>query len=270
MVENCNAMIGGLRTHYLQQGDGPVFVLLHGQLPGSSAEVEFGRTVDAMARAGFAVFAPDLAGFGETDNPADYAIEVRISHVKAFLAFTGAERYALWGSSMGSYIGALIAREDPRVSHLVMGPASVLPPPAVSPPPPGTPNMAEVVQAYKPSLENARNLLNHVLVDKALVTDELVRLFFEASRGKNEEAEHARRAVGRPRPIYNDLASLKTPTLMLWGADDPVATPERALGLFAGIPNAELHVLHRCGHWPQHDRSERAHHLAADFLRSPR
>src|SRR5215831_2579488 len=102
MAEKRFATIDGLRTHYLQAGSGPPLFMLHGQLPGSSAEVEFAPVIDAFAREGYAVFAPDLAGFGLTDNPADFAIEARIAHARAFIAFTGLSPRAIWGSSMGT------------------------------------------------------------------------------------------------------------------------------------------------------------------------
>ena len=92
MAEQRFATIGGLRTHYLQAGSGPALFMLHGQLPGSSAEVEFGGNIDRFAAAGYTVYAPDLAGFGLTDNPPDFAIEARIAHVEAFIAFTGRRR----------------------------------------------------------------------------------------------------------------------------------------------------------------------------------
>jgi len=51
--------------------------------------------------------------------------------------------------------------------------------------------------------------------------------------------------------------------------NDPASTPERALLLMAGMPHAELHLLHRCGHWPQRDQPARTRHLVNDFLRAP-
>ena len=58
----------------------------------------------------------DLAGFGLTDNPADFSIEARIAHVQSFIAFTGSVPRAIWGSSMGTYIGCVIALRDPKIA----------------------------------------------------------------------------------------------------------------------------------------------------------
>ena len=271
MAEQRFATVGGLRTHYLQAGPGdgraPAIFMLHGQLPGSSAEVEFGDAIDHFAAAGYAVYAPDLAGFGLTDNPADFAIEARIAHVEAFIAFTGAAPRALWGSSMGTYIGCAIALHDARVERLVITPSSILPPPGAAPRSAAGEKLGHDIHGYTPSLDAARALLGQVLVSHP-PSDALAQLFYAMSTGKNEEAERQRRAAGRPRAIYAELGALTARSLVLWGYGDVAATPERGLALFGHLPRAELHMLHRCGHWPQHDQPERTHRLVGDFLRA--
>lgn len=267
MAERRFASVGGLRTHYLQAGNGPALFMLHGQLPGSSAEVEFGGNIDVFAAAGYAVYAPDLAGFGLTDNPQDFTIEARIAHVEAFIAFTGLAPRAIWGSSMGTYIGCAVAKRDPRVERLVITPSSVLPPPGTVPRSAAGEKLFHAIHGFKPSLDAARTVLSQVLVSHP-PSDALVQLFHQMSTGKNEEAERQRRAAGRPRAIHGELRDLRASSLVLWGNDDVSVPAERGLLLFAGLPRAEFHVLHRCGHWPQHDQPERTHRLVGDFLRA--
>jgi pimeloyl-ACP methyl ester carboxylesterase len=267
MAEKRFANVGGLKTHYLHAGSGPALFMLHGQLPGSSAEVEFGGNIDHFAAAGYSVFAPDLAGFGLTDNPLDFSIEARIAHVEAFIASTGLAPRAIWGSSMGTYIGCSIAQRDLRVERLVITPSSVLPPPAKAPRSEAGEKFGHDIHAYKPSLEAARGLLSRVLVSHP-PSDALVQLFYQMSTGKNEEAERGRRAAGRPRALYGELHDLTASSLVLWGHDDISVPGERGLSLFDGMPRAEFHMLHHCGHWPQHDQPERTHRLVGDFLRA--
>lgn len=270
MAEQRFATVGGLRTHYLQAGptDGraPAIFMLHGQLPGSSAEVEFGGNIDHFGAAGYAVFAPDLAGFGLTDNPADFTIEARIAHVQSFIAFTGAVPRAIWGSSMGTYIGCLIALRDRRVERLVITPSSVLPPPGTAPRGAAGEKLFHTIHDYTPSVDAARALLSQVLISHP-PSDALVQLFYSMSTGKNQEAEKQRRAAGRPRAVHGELGALTASSLLLWGHDDLSVPGERGLLLFDGMPRAEFHMLHRCGHWPQHDQPERTHRLVGDFLR---
>jgi pimeloyl-ACP methyl ester carboxylesterase len=148
----------------------------------------------------------------------------------------------------------------------VITPSNVLPPPSAVPRSEAGEKIGQLIHAYTPSLEAARALLSRVLVDH-LPSETLVQLFFEMSTGKNVEAEQQRREAGRPPPIHHLLKDLSASSLVLWGQGDLSATSDRGLMLFAGMPRAELHMLHRCGHWPQHDQTERTHRLVGDFLR---
>jgi pimeloyl-ACP methyl ester carboxylesterase len=225
----------------------------------------WGANIDAIADAGYTVYALDEAGFGRTDNPRDFSIETRTAHVQGFLAAMGLERYTLWGHSDGSYIGCAIALQDPRVERLVLMASGSL-----SPHPPNEDKEAAAAAAafrdsYTPSIENARSTLLHSLVNKAAVTEELVRDFYEASTGKNVAAYQGR-IEARKRPIYDELKALRIPTLLLWGADDSGGAL-RGLLLFEKIPHAELHVFSDCAHWVQRDQTDRVHSLVLDFLR---
>src|SRR5207248_1933022 len=112
---------------------------------------------------------------------------------------------------------------------------------------------AEDRESYTPSVENARETLTHSIVNKAQLTEELIREFHEASTGKNAVAYQSRLAIPKPR-IYDDLHALKVPVLMLWGSSDS-GGPARGLALFEKIPGAELHIFSDCAHWVQRDQT---------------
>src|SRR5471032_1677971 len=65
-IVNHTVRANGIRQHYLDAGQGPVVVLLHG-FPETSFAWRF--QIPALA-ANFRVIAPDLRGYGETDKPA--------------------------------------------------------------------------------------------------------------------------------------------------------------------------------------------------------
>jgi len=261
--------VAGIRTRYWHAGSGPALFMLHGQLPGSCVATEWGDNVQRFADAGFSVYAPDLAGFGQTDNPPDYSIPARIAHAKAFIDHIAPERFSIWGSSMGTYKGCAIALEDPRVDKLVIMPSTILPPPlpegAVSVVPQRE-SVASMVRNVTPTLDLTRRVLNRVMSNKARITDELVRLFYENWKGKGEEAERERERIGRAPPLHRELHQLKNRALLLWGADESLA--ERSLLLQRCIPGSELHVLQGCAHWPQVDQAERTFEIVSAFLHS--
>src|SRR5436190_23296472 len=111
--------LDGLRTFYVKLGSGPPVVLIHGASPGASTLVAWKLNVEPLAAAGFTVYAYDQPGFGYTDNPRDYSLEYRVAHAKAFLEAMRLERFHVVGNSVGGYIAARIAVDDPRTRSFV-------------------------------------------------------------------------------------------------------------------------------------------------------
>ena len=64
--------VDGIRTHYLEAGEGPVVVLLHSGEFGGAAEISWEFTIPALAEK-YRVVAPDWLGFGRTDKVFDFA-----------------------------------------------------------------------------------------------------------------------------------------------------------------------------------------------------
>jgi 2-hydroxy-6-oxonona-2,4-dienedioate hydrolase len=256
----------GLKTFYVKVGSGFPVVLFHGAAPGASAEVNWQRNIEPLAAAGFAVYAYDQAGFGRTDNPADLSIEYRVRHAKAFIDTLKLDRYHVVGNSVGGYIAARLALEDPRVGRFVTTTSGTLAPKGSAESQALGQKHSEELREYEPSLENMRALTLGTLFRKELVTEKLVRARHEMSIGKNQEAARLRRGVKPPRALFEELPKLKTRTLLLWGAQDRGVSVERGLLLFELIPNAEFHLFDQCAHWVQWDQAERFNRLVVDFL----
>jgi 4,5:9,10-diseco-3-hydroxy-5,9,17-trioxoandrosta-1(10),2-diene-4-oate hydrolase len=54
--------------------------------------------------------------------------------------------------------------------------------------------------------------------------------------------------------------------LLLWGRDDRVTPLERALFMVQSLPNAELHVVSKCGHWVMIEHPQLFNRLCLEFL----
>jgi 2-hydroxy-6-oxonona-2,4-dienedioate hydrolase len=257
----------GLKTFYVKTGAGYPVVLFHGAAPGASAQVNWQLNIQPLAAAGFTVYAYDQAGYGRTDNPADLSIEYRVTHAKALINALKLERYHVLGNSVGGYIGARLALEDARVGKFATTTSGTLAPKGSAESAALGQKHSEELREYVPSLDNMRALTLGTLFRKELVTEELVRARYEMSIGKNDEAAERRRGAKPPRSVLEELPSLKTKTLLLWGAQDRGVSVERGLLLFQLIPNAEFHLFDQCAHWVQWDQADRFNRLVADFLR---
>ena len=108
----------GANMHYVDEGQGPPVVLLHGS-PGSSRDfLALGPALAARHR----VVAPDLPGFGASSHSVpDYSIRAHALYVLEMLETLGIERVHLLGFSMGGGVALEIYEQAPeRVASLTL------------------------------------------------------------------------------------------------------------------------------------------------------
>ena len=256
----------GLKTFVIQKGSGRPLLIVHGGAPGACARVNWGANIDFFADAGFAVYAYDQPGYGQTDLPEDYSLEYRVTHARAVVKELGLDRFSLMGNSQGSYIVARLGLEQPGVEKMVLVSSGTLAPRGGAESEAMSREHSERLAAYEPSLENMRAMSLQTLFDSSRVTEEFVRVRYEASTGRNYEANKLRRGTPTPRPVFEELKNLQVPTLLMWGAHDSGVALERSLLLFNAIPGAELHIFERAAHWVQWDQAERFNTIVRDFL----
>ena len=259
--------VDGIRTFYFKAGSGFPVLLIHGASPGACSMTSWQLNIKPLAEAGFCVYAFDQPGFGLTDNPEDHSIEFRVAHAKAFIDNLKLERVHVVGNSVGGYIAARLALEDERTGRFVTTTSGTLAPKGSAESQALAKKHGEELRGYEPTLENIRNLTLGTLFHRELVTDELVRLRYEMSTGKNHEAHQKRKNVPAPRSLENELKDMPTKSLLLWGKNDSGVTVERGFLLFDLIPNAEFHLFDRCAHWVQCDQAERFNNLVTNFLK---
>ncbi|MEW5686039.1 MAG: alpha/beta hydrolase [Pseudomonadota bacterium] len=261
--------VGDVRTHYHDVGAGPPVVLLHGSGPGVSAWENWGRVIPRLADT-HRVIAPDMAGFGLTEGPAGQPLDIKlwVAQLTELLDALDVGPAVLVGNSFGGGLSLATTFRDPsRVRGLVLM---------------GTPfgrfeQTAALHQGteYTPSLENMRAILGRFPHDPAIVTDEMVRTRYEMSLRHPDNA--ALRALMPEKPTdgqpvivrgapFERLATLTQPTLVLHGREDIVIPMEVAVDAARHIPDSELHLFGRCGHWVQLERPEAFVLLVRDFL----
>lgn len=258
---------GAFHTNLHDNGAGPPLLLIHGSGPGVSAWANWRLVMPALAQQR-RVLAPDMLGFGHTDRPAN--AEYNLSHwVEQLLELMDAlnlDRADIVGNSFGGALAlALAIRAPERVRRLVlMGSVGV--------PFEITPGL-DAVWGYEPSLQNMRQLMDLFAHDRALVTDELARLRYEASIQPGIQASFAamfpaprQRWVDALASREEDIRALPQHTLVLHGREDQVIPLSNSLTLAQWIPNSQLHVFGHCGHWTQIEHRQRFVRLVEDFL----
>jgi 2-hydroxy-6-oxonona-2,4-dienedioate hydrolase len=259
--------VDGLKTFYLKTGRGPAVLLVHGGSPGASSLVNWKHNIEALAGAGFTVYAYDQPGFGFTDNPEDFSMEYRVAHAKAFAEVAGLDRFYVIGNSQGGYIAARLALEHMGAGAFITTTTGSLAPKGSAESQALAKKHGEELREYTPSMENMRKLTLGTVFNGELVTEEAVRERYEMSTGKNFEAQKMREAAPPAKPIREDLCRLKMKSLLLWGNNDRGVSVERGILLFQLIPGAEFHLFDNCAHWVQWDQAAGFNRIVTDFLK---
>ena len=263
---------GEYRIHYHEAGSGPALVLLHGSGPGVSGWSNFRGNFPVFAGE-FRTVVMDMPGFGRSERPEfDRAYpKVAADAAARLMDGLGIDKAHLLGNSMGGYAALEFALAYPeKVDRLVlMGPGglavNVLGPEQSE----GARRLGEFMMA--PSKKAMEAWVDTMVANKAVVDDQLIeeRLANAMAPGALESAMAIFSSLGQypdPVPMYARLKGIKAPTLVTWGRDDRMLPVEGALMGFRQLPNAELHIFSRCGHWAQVERKEEFERIVSEFL----
>lgn len=271
--------VNGLKTHYVEAGDGEPLILVHGGGPGASAEHGFRQNIPAFAQH-FRVYALDLIGYGFSDKPAiAYWEQPMAEQLAGFIDTLCLDKVRLLGNSMGAYVTAKYALDHPdRVVRLLFVSSATIAT-AMGIPRTETEGMkAMVAMRDEVTAEKMRRFLEALCQDRAGITDELVE-----SRVKMAQlpgAQEAQRSHGAIRArlrtdpnlrqifdLTNRLPKVTIPMCLVWGREDRFAPVDQAYALQKLLPNlTELHVLEHSGHQCQNDEVEGFNAIALKFF----
>lgn len=262
-----SVLAAGLRTNYLEAGQGDPVILIHGSGPGVTAYANWRLSVPVLAQK-FRVLAPDIAGFGYTERKPDqvYDLDFWVSHLIAFMDAVGVAKAYFVGNSFGGALTlALTARHPERVEKFVlMGAAGVsfeL-----------TPGL-DAVWGYQPSFENMKAMARSFAYDPSFITDDLVRSRYEASVRPGYHESYSRIFAEPRQPIIeamatpeDDIRRITQPALVIHGRDDRIVPLSNSLKLHSLIRKSDLHVFGECGHWTQIEKKDQFVKLVMEFF----
>lgn len=259
----------GIATNVHDSGVDPgggTVLLIHGSGPGVSAYANWRLTLPAL-RGRFRVIAPDIVGFGYTErDESRYNMSDWTAHALGVLDALGVQRAHVVGNSFGGTLALSLAIHHPqRVRKLALmgsvGTAFDI-----------TAGL-DAVWGYEPSVAAMRGLLEIFTYAPNPQIDELAELRYRASiRPGVQEAystmfpaprQHALDALTHADAA---IASIVAPSLIFHGRDDRVIPLAASLRLLELIPDAQLHVFGRCGHWTQIEHAEEFNRILGDFL----
>ena len=271
------AEVGEATLHYVEAGDGPMVVLLHG-----FPEFWYGwrQQIEPLVDAGFRVVAPDLRGYNLSSKPqdfADYTADKLATDIRGLIRELGAESAMVIGHDWGGSVAWSLAMNHPEVvDRLVI--LNAAHPRRLNE---GLKHPRQLLRSWYffyfqfPGLPEHRARRWHWRFFKRFMrdarspfTDYQLDRYVEAwSRpgAAKSMIDYYRGAVRLG--SKQEIRTVSAPTLVIWGQGDRYLGRKLAEPHHEDVPNLDrVERLPNASHWVHHDESERVNELLVDFL----
>ena len=288
IVSHRTETVNGISLHWVEAGDGPLVVLLHG-FP--EFWYSWRHQIPALAAAGYRVVAPDMRGYNDSEKPEGYDSylgQALSGDIVGLITACGEERATIVGHDWGGVVAWGTAIHHPQVVEKLV---------ILNAPHPGVflrgvRNPAQILRSsymvgfQAPVLpEMALRARGFALLKLALrsgsqkagaFTDEDLQRYEQAfaKPGALTAMLAYYRAMGRrllPAARQHGAMSAEggrtviAPTMVIWGRNDPVLGVDLA---DPGdlVPNRRIEFVEDAAHFVQADAPDRVNELLLEFL----
>jgi pimeloyl-ACP methyl ester carboxylesterase len=265
-----------IQLHYEEYGQGDPVLCIHG----FGASLFSWRNFIGPFSQNYKLILVDLKGCGKSPKPLDshYSFQDHAELLYHFILDLDLKKLTLVGNSFGGALAlwlaiALLDKEPGRLRSLVLidagaykqyipGYVKLL----------GIPIIAPLVVYLTPARVMAKNILKMAYYDPQKITKDQIDAY--ASPIASPGGKHALLETGKQIvPPHSDklvarYKDISVPTLILWGKQDKIISPEVGDLLDQAIPNSTLEWINHCGHVPQEELPETTVPLVLDFLKS--
>jgi pimeloyl-ACP methyl ester carboxylesterase len=257
--------VEGARVRYVDKGEGPPVVLVHG----FASSLETWDAVIPTLVQKHRVIALDLKGFGWTDRPeGDYSPWAQAKIVRAVMERRGIERAAIVAHSWGSSVVLALALGAPeRVTRIALYDAWVF--------------EDQIPTFFRLARREAVGDFLFGVYYKERPDERLALAFYDPTILNEKLAEDVEKSLERPGTVAAALAATRgqqfaevekryrtidKPVLLLWGREDVVTTLDFGERLSKELPRARLVVYPKCGHFPMIEAAAASTTELAKFL----
>ena len=246
--------INGLKVHYKDEGHGPVLLLLHGTLASL-------HTWDAWVNSlkdHYRIIRLDIPGFGLT-GPANFAFNEKNlgKFFYDFLSAMGIDHFSVAGSSLGGYMAWKFAVYAPQhIDNLIL-----LDPAGYPQDLPGALKWytVPVIDWFATQITPRcifKLCMGSLYGDERKLTESIVDRYYELllRDGNRTSAREIMEYLDSRKNEYPfQIATIKTPTLIMWGDKDVWEPTELAKKWIKDMPHAKLILYKGVGHLPQEE-----------------
>mgnify|MGYP002837125169 CR=1 FL=1 len=281
-VVHSYADLGEVRLHYVEAGDGPLVILLHG-FP--EFWYSWHHQIPALVAAGYRVVAPDMRGYNLSSKPKGvkaYRLENLATDVAQLIDHCGEERAVVVGHDWGGAVAWMFAMMFPEKLDRL----AILNMPHLHRFLMGLKTFRQLRKSWYigffqiPILaESAFRSRNFASIRKTFRTDPVrpgafseddIQRYIDALRrqGALKATINYYRAAARrnPKELVSKMSPIDQPVLVIWGEKD------RYLGLELAEPDSRwvrdltMTIIPDASHWVQVDQPQLVNDSLLDFL----
>ena len=258
---------GGIKTHYIEQGEGIPTILIHGGGAGADSWGNWRGSLPIFAEKTRAI-AIDLVGFGRSDKPDPtdfvYSQDARDQQLADFIEALDSGPVNLVGNSTGGLtsIGAALLKPELVNKVVLMGSAGIET---------GVNEPLKALTEYDFTPKGMRRIISSLANPDFPISDDLITYRHQLSIDPGVRSGYSafmgwiesQKGLHRPEEF---IAQLKHKTLVVHGKQDMVVPLSSGNRLLELIDNSTGYIVPHCGHWAMMEYPELFARITLDFL----
>jgi pimeloyl-ACP methyl ester carboxylesterase len=242
------AQVDEVSIHYWMGGQGPSVLLFHSAL--GDAEFSWSPIWSELERH-FTVVAPDMPGFGQSENLKCPSIEEIAHSLKRLVQALNTDHLVVIGNSLGVAIAIELARQAPQIVYQIIL-VDGLPLPSI-------PRPIRTLLSFP----GINKIIEELLFRAAYGDGAIKKAFpFESPQSLRDLTARIKRSSRRyflvPKACFLNSAKqsvdLGCRVNIVWGAEDKLTPLEMAYSLQKQFAVTQLSEIRNAGHLPQRDQ----------------
>ncbi|MBX2876806.1 MAG: alpha/beta fold hydrolase [Saprospiraceae bacterium] len=268
------ATIGDHRLHYIDEGEGPLILFVHGT---PSWSFDYRHLIQHLSGE-FRCIAIDLMGFGLSDKPKnyDYSTPNHVQVVTQFIEQLKLSDLHLVLHDFGGVIGMAYAIDRPKqIKSITMF------------------NSWLWDASHEPEFQQSAKILRSPLLPFMYLRLNfsprflVPKSFHDKTKLRKSTHRHYTKVFTKAAERHGPLAFARSilndqqwfgslwkkvhrlqdkPILFLWGMQDPFVLPKYLDKYASAFPKAQIRKLEDCGHFPQEEKKEEVKESLSSFL----
>jgi pimeloyl-ACP methyl ester carboxylesterase len=247
----------GIDIHYVEAGDGPPLVLLHGGMVSTNpiwagVPVAYASHMDTLAEH-FRVIAPDTRGGGRTvHSGGSISFDLLADDIAALIDALGLDRPLIAGFSEGGITATIVGIRHPEAARAIVNHAGY---DFFNPQAPSFTMMRQMLGGSPDATQADPDAAGRFFSES-----EQMRPMFELMKSDQDNGQGPgywktyltlsfHRTTQPPGYTFDDLGKIAAPTLILTGDRDNFCSVEEGVEAYRKLQNGELAVLPGHGHY---------------------